>query len=386
MPDVVSDPRPPSVEDVDRVSSLTDSVLRNLEITHHYHCLAVRFPLSEGGGANWCTFAVWASRQAGRTIRGEDVLEVIERRLRADPKLIDGFSRIWRRVFVYAIENPESKRSRFLRVMTAGPLARASDAVARGNRKVYQEIAREFARFLPLCQSGAVSADALAKFLGGLRPGDPPDGQDYLRRAFTHYAAALQATDAPDRAELGLLSNLMIGLHEQTRLQPEILEALEVPFGTFTEVGGRLLHILRPGSAKWHRTVRTPLALLLGGAAHAAGMTLRGTVRHLITERLMTLSLPDAVIHLGRDLSGEYPAPLREPRNADLLQLLQHYQPADSDSNGVGAYDWSVLEQRMRLITRLFRLHHEDPMLFRAPFTVDQVMAFEAGRLPDGDL
>src|SRR5207237_8919662 len=30
---------------------------------------------ANGQGANWCTYATWASRQAGRTIRGEDLLE-----------------------------------------------------------------------------------------------------------------------------------------------------------------------------------------------------------------------------------------------------------------------------------------------------------------------
>ena len=32
-------------------------------------------------GANWCTYATWASKQAGRAIRGEDWLEQLGRRL-----------------------------------------------------------------------------------------------------------------------------------------------------------------------------------------------------------------------------------------------------------------------------------------------------------------
>ena len=47
----------------------------------------------------------------------------------------------------------------------------ASDAVARGNRKVFEEIGYEFARWL---------ADPEPDFLDGLRPGDPPDGQRLL--------------------------------------------------------------------------------------------------------------------------------------------------------------------------------------------------------------
>lgn len=376
---------PPSVADVEQVSRLADPVLRNLWITNHYHRLAVNFP-GAGGGANWCTFAVWASRQAGQTIRGEDVLDVIERRLGRDSRLIDGINRLWRGVFVYAIEHPESRRARALRIVTVGPLARASDAVARGNRKVYEEIAREFARFLPLCRNGAIAPDDLATFLEGLRPGDAPEGQDYLRRAFTHYAAALETTDPVARAELVLLSNVMIGLHEQTRLQPEILEALEVPFATFDDVGRRLLQVFAPGCVRWHWTVKTPMAVAVGAVARTVGLTLRGATRFLITERLMTLSFPDGMVHLGRDLGGEYPAPLRDPRNGDLVELLNRFRPPDLDPNGAGACDWSMLDQRMCLITRLFRLRHEDALLFNAPYNPDQVMAFESGRLPEGEL
>ena len=61
----------------------------------------------------------------------------------------------------------------------------ASDAVARGNRKVFEEIGYEFARYL--------EADDLDAFLAGLRDGDPPDGQALLRAAFTRYAGASPA-------------------------------------------------------------------------------------------------------------------------------------------------------------------------------------------------
>ena len=378
---------PPSVEEVDQVAAIVDPVLRNLRITQHYHLLAVGLAVWAPGGANWCTFAVWASRQAGQTIRGEDVLAILEQRIRIDGGLASGINRLWRRVFVRAIEDSASKSSLFLRIMMRGPLSRASDAVARGNRKVYAEIAREFARFLALFAGAPPGAEQLAAFLEGLRPGPPPDGQDYLRLAFAGYAAALQTTDPAARAEYLFLANLHIGLHEQTRLQPEILEALEVPYGTLTHVGRCLLRGLHPQSAHWYGVVETPIAIVIGAVAGAAGIALRTVMRHLITERMMTLSLPPAdVIHLGRNLRGQYPIPLRQPTNASLTELLQRYAPAEDGVDTVAAYDWSVLEQRMRLITRLFRLRHEDAPLFGSPYTVDQVLAFETGRLPDGEL
>jgi hypothetical protein len=56
------------------------------------------------------------------------------------------------------------------------------------------------------------------------------------------------------------------------------------------------------------------------------------------------------------------------------------------DPDGAGADDWSVLQERMTLICRLFRLRHETASLLQAPFTPEQVLAFQAGRLPAGGL
>ena len=93
----------------------------------------------------------------------------------------------------------------------------ASDAVARGNRKVFEEIGYEFARYL--------EADDLDAFLAGLRDGDPPDGQ----RCCAPPSRATPGVDDPG-AQAMLLANLEIGLHEQTRLQPEIREAMDAAY------------------------------------------------------------------------------------------------------------------------------------------------------------
>jgi hypothetical protein len=58
-----------------------------------------------------------------------------------------------------------------------------------------------------------------------------------LRAAFRDYGRALRAADGKTQAELVLLANLRISLHEQTRLQPEIAPALNAPAsgGRFVE-------------------------------------------------------------------------------------------------------------------------------------------------------
>ena len=62
-------PAPDAVE-IARIVARDDPVQRNLEITLGYYRLshALRRRLGPED-ANWCTFGVWASRRAGRTIR-----------------------------------------------------------------------------------------------------------------------------------------------------------------------------------------------------------------------------------------------------------------------------------------------------------------------------
>ncbi len=125
---------------------------------------------------------------------------------------------------------------------------RSSDAVARGNRKVFAEIGREFARFYAAClDKTTYQAEKIALYCDQLLPGEPPDGQRYLRQAFQAYYQALFEEDEKARIELLLLANLEIGFHEQTRLQPEINEALAAPVISPQEFTQNLLNALLPG-------------------------------------------------------------------------------------------------------------------------------------------
>ena len=197
----------PGVEEVEQIAGLPDPVIRNLQITECYSRLAAAVTAD---GANWCTFATWASRQAGRTIRGEDMLQTLELELGRDAELLHPFDTFWRAVVRRGLFNRESRLGRCLwslhTPLDAFPLA--SDAVARGNRKVFAEIGLEFARYL---------APRLRRVHRRVR-GAPSCG----RRSRTSRRGAPRAS-----AELIVLANLEIGLHEQTRLQPEIREALD---------------------------------------------------------------------------------------------------------------------------------------------------------------
>ena len=200
----------------------------------------------------------------------------------------------------------------------------ASDAVARGNLKVFAEIGLVFARWLE----------------DGVAPAEPP----LLRQAFARYE------QRPSRSVV--LANLEIGLHEQTRLQPEIREALDAAL------------------APKRRLVAWPLQRKLTQLS-----------REVITESLMVLTLPGAVLWLGRNL--EAPGEVADP---ELRELMARYEPVPPALDDCGAEDWSVLEQRMHYIVHLFRPYHEDGTLASPPFTAAQVERIRAGELPDGEL
>src|SRR5690606_15632542 len=152
---------------------------------------------------------------------------------------------------------------------------RAADALARGNRKVFGEIAREFARFLPLCGSTPIDTVELEEFLEQVPLGEDPERRDYLRRAFRHLAQALQTSDSVARAERMLLANLEIAYHEQARVQPEILEALEAPYTSTRQLGAVILQAAAPATSGWKPVFRAPLALVAGVGGRVAEAALR---------------------------------------------------------------------------------------------------------------
>ena len=63
----------PNMADIRRIALINNPVLRNVLITQSYYELSQIIMSRTGAVANWCTFATWASRQAGQSIRKEDL-------------------------------------------------------------------------------------------------------------------------------------------------------------------------------------------------------------------------------------------------------------------------------------------------------------------------
>ena len=366
----------PSVADVDAVAAITDPVQRNLGITVAYGQLANAFAQRVPGGANWCTFATWASKQAGCTIRREDVGRAVERHFR---------SRLDKRPLGRQLARlPGLSADALMHLVGQISLAlpgidRAASAVARGNRKVFEEIGRDFAGALDTLEQHSGSFEPIAPTL---RPGPPPDGQDLLRRAFVNYQTASTTADAAVRAQATLLANVQIGLHEQTRLQPEIREAMDAALLDVAEVRREILERLAPLAPGSFRSglVTDAINALVDDLAQEV----RSVVRVVTTELMMTVGLPRGrTLRLGSDLMQRFPVTLKTLTNVELVTLVGSFDPTLDSTQGSGALDWAVLQQRMRFIADFFRSSHDDDSLHEAPFPRAALDAIAAGRRPD---
>lgn len=389
----------PTPADVDRIAALPDPVIRNLQITACYHALAVAMAARTGPGANWCIFATWASRQAGQTIRKEDFARTLEIALRdapVDDRALRDLAAA-ARALGSRLSIDELRTSIGDLVDPAAAMDRAADAVGRGNRKVFAEIGREFARFIATClddaaPDAALDAERLARFCEELRPGDPPDGQRYLRQAFRRYHQALAEPDAATRAQRMLLANVEIGFHEQTRLQPEIAEAMNAALVDRDQLRLHLMDALFPGQTWLLRSRLFLLKLLnrqspLDAAIDHVLAEAQRVAHRAVTETMMTLGLPHGqTLRLGQDLSVAYPPMLRQITLPELLAMLAQFDPTPDSMRESGAVDWSDLPDRLHFIVDLFRGHHASAELFEPPFTAKQTAALKAGRLPEGRL
>jgi hypothetical protein len=376
----------PTVNEVDAIGGISDPVLRNLRITQCYHELSAAVAERVSPGANWCTFATWASRQAGQTIRGEDferaaddifgspeIVELVAGVARIAAREMGGTAHITLPAAIRRIVDPEAA------------LRRAADAVAVGNRKVFVEIGREFARWrTTAAATGAPDAAATAAFCGSLRPGDPPGGQQRLRDAFVAYGEACAAPNDHARASLLLFGNLLIGMHEQTRLQPEIRTSLDASLDA-EGVRAQIVALMLP--AEWlrarmriSRLTGRPLPADIAIAALVAAVQRR--LRLVVTDLLMTLRMPSAVLRLGSDVPGEFPPELRTLEHPGLRALLASVDPTPDTTARSGATDWADLPERMHYITDLFRCWHARAELFSPPFTAAEVAAMREGRRP----
>jgi hypothetical protein len=382
----------PTVEEVDRITRLDEPILRNLQITQCYYEISQSVAQLTGFSANWCTFATWASKQAGQTIRMEDLIRAFEERFYLSTEIaaiLDELAGKLQNVGA-RLKTKISKEAMIEALNPGSAFVRASNAVARGNKKVFEEIGREFARFLAVFQGdNKFDAEKMARFCAALRPGEPPDGQWLLAEAFNTYGEARFQSDAKEKVELMLLANLRAGFHEQARLQPEIAEALNASSASPEDLKRKLLTVLLrdfwiPAGDRLTRLLDRDLPL-----DDAIDRLVRETnrlIRQVITAHLMTLHLPGEVLRLGRDLQTPFPKTLEQIRNPKLREMLARTDLTPDSLKESGAEDWADFKDRMHFITDFFRSYQERQLLFQAPFTTEQVAVLKSGGRPSAPL
>src|SRR5215207_4847623 len=132
MPEALAVPTP-SVADVARIAAIDNPVIRNLEITECYADLSAAMRARTGGAADWCTFATWASRQAGSTIRGEDLLDILDRRLGRRRWMLAPFASVNRMLLRKGLFQPDTALGRIVTEIHSpfDAFERASAEVAR---------------------------------------------------------------------------------------------------------------------------------------------------------------------------------------------------------------------------------------------------------------
>lgn len=351
----------PLPTDLDAIANMKDGALRNLLITQRYHDLSAALAETiEGAGAtnvNWSTFATWASKTAGLSIRDEEVPPVV---------------------------GDLAKQKSLLVAPIRATLGRVSQSIADGNQKVFAELAPIFANFVKTFRDTPGADDArLRDFVGAFNPAPSSDGgQQPLIPAFSAYYAAIGTSDGTSRARLMLFGNCLIGLHEQTRLQPQIQEAMDAPIAEVLP-----MHLQPAAGGGFLTRLEDTVELSLEEVTKVA----EGVWEVVVTQTMMSLALPGgATLNLGKDIPPTAAAQSYLPealksieQPEDLVALLLQYDRAHGNSDhGSRSIDWRLLDDRMNFIVNLFRSRQQDPSLLGQPFGADQRAEFEHGRMP----
>jgi len=364
--------------DIERVARLEQPVIRNLWITQHYHSLmGLLADVLGAANANWSTFATWASKTAGQSIRGEEIPPEIQQLLSEEVNVHDRLNQLLR-----VVPGAWAEQIDPLAIPKA-VLERVSDQIAVGNLKVFAELAPLFAQFWDrFSVPERLTEQELDAFVNSLKSGPAEhDGQDSLKVAFTSYFAGARTSNAKEKAEYLLYGNLLIGLHEQTRLQAFIAGAIDAPFD---EQSYERLLAAQPD---WLETVTRP-------AFRALLATLKRELEdrweRLATRYMMTLTLPGgSLLRLGEDIPiGKVPFPaVLDPLESETLKkLVASYDPNLDSLRGSGARNWTELNNRMAFIADLFRSRQQDESLFKPPFSEEQLRALALGERPNGPL
>jgi len=383
----------PAQQDIAAIIALDgDPALRNLRITQCYHDLSQSIASVIGAtNVNWCTFASWASKTAGRFVRGE-LLGIFRDALQSDRRLADKLDRL--NQLLRRIDAAAGLSQWDIFGVLKAPVTEVSRYIMAGNLAVFAELGPLFCAMCEhMGRDAAYDAGSVAHLLDELKlTAGPPeeDGQSLLRSAVDHFYQARFTSDPDRKAELILLANAQTGLHEQVRLQPAIAGSLQLP----TDAPLRALldgfltgNVFEGPRLRLHRVFEATAKPLFV----EVDRELNRVWRECVTRIFMTLRLPEGEIHLGKDLRKSpgreiFPRDLSSIAMPGLGNLLATYGADGNSAAASGAVDWADLAERMHFILTLFRARQQDQQLFEQPFSDEQRIDIASGRIPQGSL
>jgi hypothetical protein len=361
---------------IEEIAGLSDPVLRNLLITQRYHEFAV--DLRDGGvkeDATWCAFAVWASKTAGATIRGE-VLPQRAREIIVEHK--DSrhlLRRLTDRVGAYV--NGELSRAHLERVAKA-VTDDVSAAIADGNRLVFAELAPLFTAVITARKS--MSEPSSAAIVASLQPvlDSLQDAEDTagVAEAIRGYADALCS---PDRKACTVLrANVLAVAHEQKRLQPNIETALDA---AVTDTFKRVIQ----GDVADH--LRGKVRAALDAMIDDVSKDMDTAWDTVLTETIMRLVTKSEVFDLHEDITplsiGKmFPVELEDLTGTVAAPTVAEWDTTGGTGTPSGADDWADLHKRMNFIVNLFRSRQREATLFDPPYDDDQIAALDRREVP----
>ena len=372
---------------VERIAAIEDTALRNLWITQSYADLARRQLDVLDTDQTWCSFATWASNTAGLSIREAELPHVVDSIVRsAEPQLdaiADGISQhdpAVRRLGPVRLGLVRTVQRSALGHLVRRALTDVSNLIADGNTLVYRELAPVFVRFTEWLEAGGAhdldaDVDAILNELLGPETGDHP----LVDQAFRSYVRAATTDIDDERAQHVLAGNIAVELHEQQRLQVRIRSALDAGIADFEAELDSICHRFVPN--RLHDRI-------VGRARRRSIPEVMALWEHVATHTLMTLSIPGQTFHLCIDVpplaNGQiYPAALHEISNADLMALLDEWDPTGGTGRGSAAGDWADIYDRMGYIVNLFRSRQRQPQLTRPPFSRLELAKMRNGAVPE---
>lgn len=226
-------------------------------------------------------------------------------------------------------------------------LHQSAEALAEGNRVVFDEVGGSFSRFgVFFANLSAPDPSRLEAYMRTFIP-----AQRNLSRGMRYYYEAMW--DSSRSAQLHTYGNLLVGLHEQTRLQPYIFRAFQSNF-TITVLGHHFTFDLAP----------------------------------LATRVIMNLVMPNETMLCMKDVTArpwdgrDFPQSLTSLSVPGLRETYLEYVPHSDSLVGTAANNWDSLAQRMRWVWPMFRSRQDSELTNCPLYSKAVVRELWATRVP----